>query len=743
MNLHWKLYDGLYMKTQPGGAILLSNLLRKSLSPEILIYDQNPNDKSSEQKELPELHKYNDFSKVLHANIKLDQFPDWKSDSKNKVYRVRKFYGYTIPWENKDKSKDSTFSFKMMKDDKEANFVLIHDVGNGFRDQKEKWPEAIINGSPIVIQYTNLPLFSGELWEHIIKNHCDRLILILNAEDLRKNGAHISRSLSWEKTALEFLWEMNHNSIFSNINKLPNVIVRFDLEGAIHYSGKESMSAKLFFDPSFVEGGYWDKEKFGSMKGVSAVFTSSFASRLITKFDKGKEARENIKQNISEAIIFGLFKSREFMRKGYGYSEVDQKPKNPEFYDDLTTELFESQAETGFEQKEHIECVDLPNTINFAEPDPDFWSILEDKTKKDKPKDIIEDKKQHLVGVAEKIVIKGKVALQNYPVGYFEKLTSVDRAEIESFRSIKNIFNEYITNEKTQKPLCIAVFGYPGSGKSFGISQVARTIDPDKVINIEFNVSQFISTKDLVNSFHRIRDISLEGKIPLVFFDEFDCEFEGKLLGWVKHFLVPMQDGKFRDYGSMHPIGKSIFVFAGGVYDYFEEFCTETGVCSNDRNDSRTKNKGKRITRNDKNKENNNKKISEKCPDFVSRLKGYVNIIGPNRIFEDGDEAYIIRRAILLRSLIEEKIPNIITKENNTENTGIKRVHGCAKIDRDLLRFLITPEQYIHGARSIEAIIDMSMLKNFDSWQKSSLPLKDQLDLHIKGYDISYLLGEK
>jgi len=91
-----------------------------------------------------------------------------------------------------------------------------------------------------------------------------------------------------------------------------------------------------------------------------------------------------------------------------------------------------------------------------------------------------------------------------------------------------------------------------------------------------------------------------------VFFDEFDSPFEGKL-GWLKYFLSPMQDGTFRDGESVHPIGKSIFVFAGGINSTFAAF-SQDGL------------KGQ-----EKEQEFKNAKV----PDFISRLCGYVNILGP------------------------------------------------------------------------------------------------------------------
>ena len=128
----------------------------------------------------------------------------------------------------------------------------------------------------------------------------------------------------------------------------------------------------------------------------------------------------------------------------------------------------------------------------------------------------------------------------------------------------------------------------------------------------------------MISALHRVRDIALEGKIPLVFFDEFDSAFEGKF-GWLKYFLAPMQDGKFREGETMHPIGKSIFVFAGGICAPLQNFLVSYPKIRKKRREFK----------------------NAKGPDFISRLRGYVNILGPN--CADGNETlFIIRRAMLV-----------------------------------------------------------------------------------------------
>ncbi|HEY3361035.1 MAG TPA: hypothetical protein VGK06_04190 [Methanosarcina sp.] len=563
------------------------------------------------------------------------------------------------------------------------------------------------------------PLFKGDLWEHVLKYHKNNLILILNADDLRKLGANISRSISWEKTALDCLWEIKHNPGLVQINDLPNVIIRFKNEGAIYYNGQSKrIGAKLYFNPAYVEGGSWDEKKLGTMRGTSLVFVSTIASELISKAVNKKSnilQKENVDVTICEqidrilmqGIKKGLISSLRFIKNGHGKNDTE----NPIFFEEICKTLFIDNK-----KEDYIVCTKVPKD-DGTKPDLNPWSILGSKIKDIK-----------LESLAINIVKKGTSEIKEIPKGCFGKLTTVDRAEIESFRSIMKIMEEYINSDKTARPLSIAAFGYPGSGKSFGVTEVARSIDREKVFKIDFNVSQFTSIKDLTNAFYRIRDISLEGKIPLVFFDEFDCKFGDQILGWLKYFLVPMQDGKFLDNGNLHPIGKSIFVFAEGVYKTYNDFCASMGLKYSSQTDFIEKetsiNKGL---------------IPEKCPDFVSRLRGYVNILGPNEI-DDDDEVYIIRRAIQLRSLIEEKIPHIIRTSNNNLN-GNRKV-AEVDIDEDILRALIKIPRYIHGVRSMEAIIDMSMFRGESSWQKSSLPSKDQLQLHVNGTKFYQILAE-
>lgn len=119
--------------------------------------------------------------------------------------------------------------------------------------------------------------------------------------------------------------------------------------------------------------------------------------------------------------------------------------------------------------------------------------------------------------------------------------------------------------------------------------------------------------------------------------------------------------------------------------------------------------------------------VQMKGPDFLSRLKGYVNILGPNPYTtEDGavDPYYLIRRAIVLRVILQLNVPQIFSREN-----GKKKLN----IDRGVLRALLHIRDYKHGVRSIESIISMSSLVGKTSFERSSLPPEAQLNLHVDG----------
>ena len=651
--LNWELQPGTCMITRIGGALLLTQFLRQCTDTTVFS---------------PELENIETISpeEILYSNAELDFF-HFSTDPKEKnkpVYRIKRFLGFTGP------TSGAPGLLHLKNDDPNSDIVILDDAGNGFRENKEYWPKAILEHGkkPIVIHKMSRPLATGKLWNHVCSAHSEKLVVVVSADDLRAGGVNISRCLSWEMTALDFVWQMASNPILLPLANCSNLVVRFGLEGAIHYKRKGSrIESRLYFDPTMIEDGFKDRYP-GEMQGLSSAFVATLAARIADSDTK----EEDIYDTTGEGVRNGILASRRLFRHGFGNNVLQPDYPNEEF--------FNAQEK----EPDNIADIVVPNPTVPEPADPNFWCILK------------EIKSAVLEDIAYDIVVKGEnAALKQVPVGYFGKLKTVDRAEIESFRSIRNLMQEYIHSSST-RPLSIAVFGSPGSGKSFGVTEVANSVAPNLVVRIDFNVSQFKSTSDLITAFHRVRDIALEEKIPIVFFDEFDTPFDGKF-GWLKYFLAPMEDGMFREGETMHPIGKSIFVFAGGICSSFAAFsCDNPDVQERDLDEFK----------------------SAKGPDFVSRLRGYVNILGPNPVGDD-DTVFLIRRAMLLRSLLERKVKNLFDGSNH------------ARIDKGVLRSLIKVPFYKHGARSIEAIIEMSRLSGHECWEQAFLPAKEQLKLHV------------
>ncbi len=303
------------------------------------------------------------------------------------------------------------------------------------------------------------------------------------------------------------------------------------------------------------------------------------------------------------------------------------------------------------------------------------------------------------LAVAQEIVLDGPDRLfQNVPVCRYRDLSTVDLDEIENYHAIKTLMGEYIyaydhplQPGKAPKPISVAVFGPPGSGKSFGVKQIAKSMDRFRISSL--NLSQYGSAAELFAAL----DAALvyeDNSIPLIFFDEFDSELDGVSRGWLKYFLAPMQDGEYTLDGRTLSIPGAFFVFAGGTAPSFPEFLPD---------DEDSTQEFQRV----------------KGPDFVSRLKGILNIKGPNPTAVT-DRRHIIRRALLLRNLFERQAQNFL--DTNT---------GKVNISPALLRALLRVSEFRHGSRSMEFIVGMSRKAGISRYSPSCLPLAEQLDIHL------------
>jgi hypothetical protein len=510
----------------------------------------------------------------------------------------------------------------------------------------------------------------------------------------RHAGVHISRQISWERTAQDLVWELLYNPKVNAITQCLHVIVSFDTAGAILLSRKsgDTLDAILFFDPKLMEG-EWGRRHKGYMVGYTTCLTAGIVRELMLNTSA---------PNMPRGIQSGLGAMRFLHIEGYGDASIDLRHCPIAFpVSKIAAKLAdETDGFAAVPIRNPANILSTKATKTIGAETHHFWTILEDQNP------------ESLEKVAQKILREGlEHALSGVPVGGFGKLATVDRREIEALHNMSSLIREYCDWPQKQ-PLSIAVFGPPGSGKSFAVKEIAKWVRPGEIAEKElaFNLSQLGGPDDLLDAFHQVRDKALSGKISLVFWDEFDAPLGDQSLGWLRYFLAPMQDGEFQEGQITHPIGKSIFVFAGGTSPNVEAFGANLDEES---------------------------RRAVKLPDFVSRLRGFLNILGPNRQQYENtqgkaeDPYYIIRRAILLRSVFQKNAPQLFHVD------GQKRL---LNIDEGLLRAFLSIKEYKHGVRSMETIVVTSQLAGKTSFERSSLPTEAQLNLHVDGREFYALI---
>jgi hypothetical protein len=617
--------------------------------------------------------------------------------------------------------------------------VVIDDGMLGFRKRTAEacWPEFLAKGPDeapgvewVVLKMAS-PLGHGDLWHTLAGKWKDKLILIVNAADLRRADVRLTRGLSWDQTAEDIVAELEEDSALRSLCACRHLVVTLASEGAVWLSNPGDAAARrgtLVFDPGRAEGEFDEESGRVAPYGSLSAMTASVVWRLW--FDGEKP-------DLVPALKAGLSAARVLRECGHGL--VEKGSPQPGFpWDEVTHELCAPivTMKTGADGKptDVVEKMVMARhtyssvVLPFSKPgadavettgqvNSDVWTILKANTESAVigrfwPKD---KKLPPLSGTGRRLALYGPGSLSGVPYARFGKLLTMDRGDIESLRSIRQLMLRYKAEGRPKTPLSIAVFGAPGSGKSFGLKQIAEAIFHDKPI--EFNLSQFKGPEELYGAYHQIRDRVLAGATPVVFWDEFDS----RELMWLQYLLAPMQDGVFQEGPFTHSIGKCVFVFAGGTsYDYRNFGPLEPPAEKED----------------DEMKKARREFIQKKGPDFISRLTTCLNVLGPNprKLFDrkpaeagrvpwvddPADVEFPVRRAILLRGLLKYDA----TKE--------------LKIDQGLLTALLEVGHYRNGARSMEKLLAQIVADGSAVPSRAGLPHREIVEMLVQEVDEFY-----
>ena len=650
-------------------------------------------------------------SSIIFENAKRT-YSVWQPTDGDKCWKASKILGAT------ELAKIKKYDINIIQSAKIAVLYVID------ADRYEKAAKACSNSMKI-IQLQDIPDINSTIKPK------PNDIIIFSSDTFREKNFAVSRGLSWEKSVLQICNEIFHNHRCKKIREYNYILITFGSDGCLLISKRREKNSSesneiqfpyahlgifkddllydcyIVFDKDRSEFDYTSAD--ASVFGYLIVFQAAITLSLLKAPNFNDIDKEDY--DVKEALIKGVLSGLNAMRKlcDIGYTKKKNSLLFPIEEIKKTIDLGLQNYIVRNDKDPNIKYREQKNLYNYSQSRPINLAMLTSNIRNHSFS--ILDHEDNYTKIAKSIATCGfdtkHIGMGGYiniPCCKFGKLITIDKNEIEKFRAIMIQLRCYI-DSNIARPLSIAVFGQPGTGKSFGIKEIVSHLKSEgkrKIETLVFNLSQMNTIEDLLNALQLVRDEGLKGNVPLVFWDEFDTVKDKQILGWIKYFLSPMEDGSFQGGQIMHPIGRAIFIFAGSCSHSLDEFKNKIESLDTSNLTDNADSKGK---------------------DFISRLKGHVDIIGPNPHKNNFDSTYGIRRAILIHSIMINRFP---------EYTNAK---GIINIDEYVLDALLTTKYYYHGARSIASIINMSTPTNKERYNYSCLPTKDQLNLHVDSDD--------
>jgi len=590
--------------------------------------------------------------------------------------------------------------------------VVLSDGGMGFRAHEKRWPaKTVLSRARWIVLKTADPLVEGPLWERLTQpEHREKLVVIVSSTELRKSLARISTGLSWDATAESAIEATASGGELEELSHCRHLLLVFGTEGGLWIDFDKAPAgarAHLVYDADSIEG----EHRPGS-QGTAFGALSCIAAAAAWHLARGGETPD-----LEAALEGGLSAAYDLFDQGHGRAAVPGAGFPAKRLAAAVQEASCRYARTAFYVAQVLAASDCP-AGNAPQPGERCWSILREALCQQGVRC-----PEPAWNLAERVATRGPIAVGSLPHLSIGKLMSADRREIESLRGLRRLIVDYKAKKSCKRPLSIGVFGPPGAGKSFAVKEIAQTFI-GKEEWMEFNLSQFKSgTEDLIGAFHQIRDRALRNQIPVAFFDEFDS----REYAWLQYLLAPMQDGAFQEGQITHPIGKCIFVFAGGTSWTFDSFGPAPW-----KEDAYARFK------------------MAKGPDFKSRLDGFLDVLSPNqrvivRIAEDE------KRGKDGKSGGKRKDEEVEKDENGYERVldpcdifyparrafVIRAEFGCAPadklaIDGGLLNALLRAKDYANGARSLSKVLEPLKAARPGRIYRSLLAPRQQLALNVE-----------
>ncbi len=458
---NWRLTGETRTHYLPGGALLLAEWVRAAVGslgtvtgPQPIRPDglgggqAGPMDTAAFLELAPRLCR----EEIVHSLLQLDSFPTTPGAKKTEqTLRVHKEAGFSGP------ATGAPSLQVRYPTPTPPTLLVLDDTGNDFRvpTAANPWPGGIklspgTSDAPLIIYKLHRPhpgkLAENPLWDAVEDNRPERRLVIVSVDDLRAAGVPISQGLSWERTAMDVVWQMTNRTSLQPLRECAWLVIRLGLDGAILWrhtavskkqptdqaTDPQPPEAWLVYDPKGIEGAF-ARQVPGRMVGAGSAFTAGMVKELC-------QAEGLSESTVVAGIKEGLRASQRLFRLGYGTkSEHPEYPTSGLFVSDKDETTFATQG--------------IPIIPEATTSDRGGWRLL-DQIFKDKTsllhravvqvasarKPPKEDDPSEDAGVER----EAAALLAQVPLGQFGKLRTHDRREMECYRSLHTLLRDYL-----------------------------------------------------------------------------------------------------------------------------------------------------------------------------------------------------------------------------------------------------------------------------------------------------------
>ncbi len=119
---------------------------------------------------------------------------------------------------------------------KEPNVIVLSEGGMGFRDERKAWGALPFRKADWIVLKMSAPVAEGALWEHLLSDPrlAEKLVVVVDADDLRKTHARISEGRSWEDSIENLVCELlKEKGALIPLTRCRHLVVVFGSEAGV------------------------------------------------------------------------------------------------------------------------------------------------------------------------------------------------------------------------------------------------------------------------------------------------------------------------------------------------------------------------------------------------------------------------------------------------------------------------------------------------------------------------------